>query len=151
MSRPMVGLSASRAFAGGKNGALDNIKTLLIHGGFPSTTRAPLTPRPMLARPFFSAYTLALAGLIHLDLSAARPLSNNPRPLSNTAKPLSSEDADTEHDGLASPLGMAFHAMSKRTTGRKTHIKNRRTFSPTTSDDGHGHGEWQLYHRRQVR
>ena len=122
----------------------------------------------MLARPFLSAYTLALAGLLHLDLSAARPVSNNPRPLSNnprplsntqkplsnTQKPLSKEDAasaDTERDGLASPHGMTLHAMSKRTTGRKTHIKNRRTFSPTTSDHGHGHGDWQLYHRRQVR
>ena len=115
----------------------------------------------MLARPFLSAYTLALAGLLHLDLSAARPLSNNqrplsnnPRPLSNSPKPLSSEEAasaDAEHDGLASPLGMSLHAMSKRTTGWKTHIKNRRTFSPTTSDHGHGHGDWQLYHRRQVR
>ena len=106
----------------------------------------------MLACPFLSAYTLALAGLLHLDLSAARPLSNNPRPLSNSPKPLSSEEAasaDAEHDGLASPLGMSLHAMSKRTTGRKTHIKNRGTFSPTTSD--HGHGTWQLYHRRQVR
>ena len=99
----------------------------------------------MLARPFLSAYTLALAGLIHLDFSAARPLSNNPRPLSDAA----TASEDTEHDGLASPLGMTLHAMSKRTTGRKTHIKNRRTFSPTTSD--HGHGDWQLYHRRQVR
>ena len=117
--------------------------------------------RPMLARPFLSAYTLALAGLLHLDLSAARPLSsnprpqgNNPRPLSNTPRPLSdaaTASEDTEHDGLASPLGMTLHTMSKRTTGRKTHIKNRRTFSPTTSDHGHGHGEWQLYHRRQVR
>ena len=110
----------------------------------------------MLARPFLSAYTLALAGLLHLDLSAARPLSNNPRPLSNSPKPLSSEEAssaDAEHHGrgLASPLGLSLHAMSKRMTGRKTHIKNRRTFSPTTSDHGHGHDNWQLYHRRQVR
>ena len=108
----------------------------------------------MLARPFLTACTLALAGLLQLDLSAARPLSNDPRPLSNTQKPLSKEDAasaDTERDGLASPLGMTLHAMSKRTTGRKTHIKNRRTFSPMTSDHGHGHDDWQLYHRRQVR
>ena len=109
----------------------------------------------MLARPFLTACTLALAGLLQLDLSAARPLSNNPRPLSNTPRPLSSEEAasaDAEHDdGLASPLGMSLHAMSKRTTGWKTHIKNRRTFSPTTSDHGHGHDDWQLYHRRQVR
>ena len=108
----------------------------------------------MLARPFLTACTLALAGLLQLDLSAARPLSNNPRPLSNTPRPLSSEEAasaDAEHGGLASPLGMSLHAMAKRTTGWKTHIKNRRTFSPTTSDHGHGHDDWQLYHRRQVR
>ena len=76
----------------------------------------------MLARPFLSAYTLALAGLFHFDLSAARPLGN-------------ASAAATSDDGLASPLGMSLHAMSKRTTGRKTHIKNRRTFAPTTTSE----------------
>ena len=94
----------------------------------------------MLTRSFLSLYTIASAGLLHLDLSAGRPLG---------ATVL---ESGTENDGFGSPriTLREKHVMSKRTTGRKTHLKNRRTFSPATVQ-GQGHEAWQLYHRSQVR
>ena len=100
----------------------------------------------MLARSFLSVYTLALAGVLHLNLSAGMPLLGG----------VTGPEKDGENDGPGSPritFQQQRHVMSKRTTGRKTHLKNRRTFSPmaTIEGRGHGHDTWQLYHRRQVR